>query len=116
MDLNTELQEAAVSLRELQRRTGISLGTLSATAKGERELSTGERTLVAVALDLAPETPAEAADADSKLDTYPSAPTDPEARRAYFKRRSELMAERGVPVPETAIFGKGVAGSGNSRA
>lgn len=40
-----------LSLREFSRRTGISLGTLSRTLNGERELSTGERNLIAVALD-----------------------------------------------------------------
>jgi hypothetical protein len=43
------VEHGGLGLREFSRRTGISLGTLSRTLNGERELSVGDRNLIAVA-------------------------------------------------------------------
>lgn len=78
MDVRERRESRGIGLRELQRKTGISLATLSRIDSGEREASVGEATLIAAALDDGGQVPAPA------LSEGPTDRHKPRAgRRAY---------------------------------
>lgn len=53
----------------------------------------------------APTQPLTAGDADSKLDPYPSLPTEPGARRAAVDARNAAFQKIGIAAPASGTFG-----------
>ena len=115
MNIRTGREAAAISQAELARRIGMNQPKLSKIENGHIQPTQGEEALILAALSADIEFALPLANeafqlAEEELATvlhcqsYPAAPTDTTARRAWVTQRSRNM-ERGFPSPESGTFG-----------
>jgi transcriptional regulator with XRE-family HTH domain len=105
-DLKTRRLQAKLSQRELARKTGLAQALLSRFERGERAPNAAQAALLNQVLgpdDSASDSPPRESRAplnQPRLDPYPSAPTDPIARRQFMDRRNAAIRDLGKEVSE----------------